>query len=50
MSSFVYGVSSADPITFLAVAFVLATVALLASMIPAMRAAKVDPIVALHYE
>jgi predicted permease len=50
MSSFVYGVSSADPITFLAVAFVLATVALLASMVPAMRAAKVDPIVALHYE
>jgi ABC-type antimicrobial peptide transport system permease subunit len=50
MSSFIYGVSSTDPITFFAVAFVLSIVALLASVIPAFRAARVDPIVALHYE
>jgi predicted permease len=50
MSSFIYGVSSTDPVTFFAVAFVLAMVALLASVIPAFRAARVDPIVALHYE
>jgi putative ABC transport system permease protein len=50
MSSFIYGVSSTDPVTFLGVAFVLATVALAASLIPAMRAARVDPMVALHYE
>jgi predicted permease len=50
MSSFIYGVSSTDPATFLAVATVLAMVALLASVIPAFRAARVDPIVALRYE
>ena len=50
MSSFIYGVSSTDPVTFFGVAFVLAMVALLASLIPALRAARVDPIVALHYE
>jgi predicted permease len=50
MSSFIYGVSSTDPLTFLGVAAVLAMVALLASIIPAFRAARVDPIVALHYE
>ena len=50
MSSFIYGVSSTDPTTFLAVATVLAMVALLASVIPAFRAARVDPIVALRYE
>jgi len=50
MSSFIYGVSSTDPTTFLAVAAVLAMVAMLASVIPAFRAARVDPIVALRYE
>ena len=50
MSSFIYGVTSTDRATFLAVATVLAMVALLASVIPAFRAARVDPIVALRYE
>jgi putative ABC transport system permease protein len=50
MSSLIYGVSPTDVLTFLCVSAVLAAVALLASIIPARRAAKVDPMVALRYE
>ena len=45
-----FGVRSWDAGTLFAVAFVLAAFALLASYIPARRAAKVDPMVALRYE
>jgi putative ABC transport system permease protein len=50
MSSLLFGVSATDPITFITISLVLIGVAVLAIFIPARRAARVDPIVALRYE
>jgi putative ABC transport system permease protein len=50
MSSLLFGVSATDPVTFIVVALFLLAVALLASWVPARRATRVDPLIALRAE
>jgi len=50
VAKLIYGVSPTDPATLAAVALLLATVGFLASVIPAIRATKVEPMTALHEE
>jgi len=50
MNSLLYGVSTIDPVTFVVVTLFLASVALVACYLPARRATKINPIVALQAE
>jgi ABC-type antimicrobial peptide transport system permease subunit len=50
LSSMLFGVTAADPITFAAISLLLAVVSLMASFLPARRAMRVDPIIALRSE
>ena len=48
--SLLFGVQASDPVTFIAIAALLAVIALAASYIPARRAARIDPMVSLRWE
>jgi putative ABC transport system permease protein len=50
MAGMLYGVRAADPLTLVAVALLLGAVALAATLVPARRATRVAPVVALRYE
>lgn len=50
MASFLYGIQARDPLTFISVSLLLGALALIAGYLPARRATRVDPLIALRYE
>jgi putative ABC transport system permease protein len=50
LSSYLYGITPTDPVTFVAVPVLVMGVTLLACVVPARRAARIDPMAALRYE
>jgi ABC-type antimicrobial peptide transport system permease subunit len=50
MRNLLFGVNSTDAVTFVSISVILTAIALVASYIPAHRAAQVDPVVSLRYE
>ena len=50
LQAFLYGVQPRDPLVFIAVPLLLTLIALVAVVIPALRAARIDPLLALRYE
>ncbi len=50
LSGLLFATSSTDPVTFVSVTMILVAVALVASLLPAVRATRIDPVIALRYE